>query len=308
MILTVTPNPALDITYLVPQLHPGTTNIVSSVRTRAGGKGINVASVLADLGESAAAVTTYAGFTGAQLRENLSARGLRTRLVEIPGQTRRTVAIVADDGSVTLFNEPGADLRHGDWEALVGALERELAAGATKVVVASGSLPPAAPRDGYAQIVAAAHRGGARCLVDAGGDALLASLAAGPDLVKPNRREAAEATGAWDVGLAAARLHAAGAGAVAISDGPAGVFLRTTSGATHHARLREALSGNPTGAGDALAAALSLGLAQSGDDIDWEQALRFGVAVSAAAVLQDVAGHVDPGDVDRLLALTTTRC
>ena len=105
MILTVTLNPAWDVTYRVPRLTRHTSHRVGSVLQRPGGKGLNVARVLHVLGEPALATGLAGGATGALLRAALE---IPHDFAEIAGETRRTVTVV--DGDATVFNEPGPDV------------------------------------------------------------------------------------------------------------------------------------------------------------------------------------------------------
>ena len=301
MILTVTANAALDITYDVPHLQRHASHRVGRVRQRAGGKGVNVASVLAALGHEVLATGLAGGGVGGELRADLDVRGIPHDFVEVAGASRRTVNVVSvDEGDATIFNEPGPEIAPAEWRRLLARLEELLAEHEVSVLVASGSLPPGVPVDGYAQVVRAGRRAGVRTILDAEGEPLLAALAAGPDVVKPNRHELRAATGAEVLLAGAAALQRNGARDVVVSDGPRGLLLVPTTGPVLRGRLGEALGGNPTGAGDALVAGLAAGLS---DDDGWHGILARGVAWSAAAVLQPLAGQVDPGDLDRLSRL-----
>jgi tagatose 6-phosphate kinase len=289
VILTVTPNAALDVTYHVPSLRPGASHRVTEVAVRAGGKGINVARVLHALGHDTL-VTGFAG--GRAIQEDLAAGGIRERLVELPAPARRTVTIVStEDGSATAFNEPGPVVSISDWTRLAG--EFHALAERAEVVVLSGSLPPGLPSDAYAQLIGTTPR---PVILDTSGTALLDGLPAGPHLVKPNADELREATGTADPVAAAGHLRERGAGAVVASLGQDGLLAVTPDG-VWRARPRP-LSGNPTGAGDACVAALAAGLAAGAD---WPALLADAVALSAAAVACPLAGDVDL-DIYRRLA------
>lgn len=109
MILTVTLNTALDLTYRVPALRPGASHRVTEVTERPGGKGVNVARVLAALGHEVTVTGFTGGLTGRLLRERLTATpGLTDALLPVSGTTRRTVAVVDErSGTTTQLNEPG---------------------------------------------------------------------------------------------------------------------------------------------------------------------------------------------------------
>ena len=308
MIVTLTPNPALDITYAVPAVVLGDSHRVGSVSERAGGKGLNVASVLTAMGHRAVAVAPVGESDAALFAADLDARRVPHRLVGSPVPTRRSVAVTEASGRATLLNEAGVAQSRRVWERVADEVAA-LAPGAG-VLTISGSLPPGTDPDLVRHLVALAHEGGLRVVLDVSGIHLSKALGAGPDLVKPNRVEAAvtlSGLGRGEVPTvpgAARALVAAGARAAVVSDGSDGLVL-VHDDTSLRARLPRSVSGNPTGAGDALTAALATdidlaGALPQGRDA-WAAALRRGVAWSAAAVLQPVAGAVDPADVDRLL-------
>jgi len=278
VILTVTPNTALDVTYTVDGLRPGGVHRVRDVRHRAGGKGVNVARVLHTLGADVRAILTAGGATGTAVVSDLAAAHVPVAAVPIGGETRRTTTVLADDGSVTLLNEPGPRLTEDEWQTLAAAVR----AREPDVLVCSGSLPPGA--GGYAELL-----GDAPSILDTSGEALLAGLAGRPSVIKPNADELREVTGLSDPVTAANELRKAGAGAVVVSLGPEGLLAVTGSG-NWHATPSTVLSGNTTGAGDAVVAALALGLSRAEP---WPDILRRAVALSGAAVLGPLAGDVD---------------
>lgn len=290
MILTVTPNPAIDVTYDVGVLHPGTSHRVRTVCERPGGKGVNVARVLHQLGRDALAAGLVAGETGERLRVELAADGVPTRFVALDhGATRRSVTVVAS-AEATVFNEPGPDVGAADWRRLIDVLADVEA----DVAVMSGSLPPGLTDETYADLCR--HLAPIPCLVDATGSALLAAAKAGAAMVKPNATELREATGVDDPLAGARQLMALGAQAVVVTSGGEGM-LAVTPGGCLRARLREPLTGNPTGAGDAAAAALAAGVAEQQS---WPERLREAVAWSAAAVPVPHAGAVDLPTLERI--------
>jgi tagatose 6-phosphate kinase len=280
MILTVTANPALDVTYRVATLVPHGTHRVTAVAERAGGKGLNVARVLHTLGVPVLATGLLGGATGSRVRALLSG-GPATSFVPIGGETRRTVA-VADDGDATGFWEPGPVVSVAEWAAFLRHFRSLVAA--ADVVVLSGSLPPGAPADGYATLIRLSGR--ARTILDTSGEALRHGLAAGPDVAKPN---AAELAAVLDGNGGPADARSLGARAVVVSHGPDGLVATTAAGAWR-SRPPYAVAGNPTGAGDACVAALARGLAAG---TPWPRRLSDAVALSAAAVAAPVAGAVD---------------
>ncbi|CAL9339448.1 1-phosphofructokinase [Streptomyces sp. DH-12] len=301
MILTVTLNVALDVTYGVDSLRPRTSHRVGSVHRRAGGKGVNVARVLAGRGRDVAVTGLVGGPTGALVREDLRAvPGLRDELVPVAGDSRQTVTVVSgDDGDATVFNEQGPQVSPREWRTFAerfAVLVRE-----ASVVTLCGSLPPGLPEDAYARLVRTAAGRGVLTVLDTSGAPLLDALGAGPDVVKPNAAELLAATGSEDAGAGAERLRALGARSVVVSSGPGGLLAVTPDG-RRRAVPPERLAGNPTGAGDACVAALAAGLA---DGAGWPAVLREAVALSAAAVVRPVAGEVDAAAYERLRTTVT---
>ncbi|GAA1414766.1 1-phosphofructokinase family hexose kinase [Catellatospora coxensis] len=300
MILTVTPNAALDVTYQVDALTPYATHRVATVAERAGGKGVNVARVLHGLGTPVLATGLAGGPTGQRLRELLVADDVAEAFLPVTGDARRTV-VVADRADATGFWEPGPIVSAAEWSAFTAHFAALL--GGVKVVVLSGSLPPGVPATAYAELLALAHAAGAATILDADGDPLRQGLRVQPDLVKPNAAELHALTGIRVDGPDAARavvaaLREQGAGDVVASLGGGGLVAVSADG-VWRARLAEPLTGNPTGAGDACVAALARGLLAGQP---WPERLRDAVALSAAAVLSPVAGTVDPAVYERLRA------
>ncbi|OKK13118.1 sugar kinase [Streptomyces sp. CB00455] len=296
MILTVTLNTALDVTYRVPRLLPHASHRVTAVCERPGGKGINVARVLAALGHEVTATGFAGGPTGAVVQELLArSPGVTDALVPCAGTTRRTLAVTDEtSGDTTQFNEPGPMITPAEWSRFLARYE-ELLAG-SRAVALSGSLPPGVPVGAYAVLVRAARAAGVPVLLDTSGEALRRGVAARPEMIKPNAAELAELTGSREPLPATRDARRRGAHAVVTSLGPAGLLAATPEGVWQAAPPR-ALSGNPTGAGDSAVAGLLSALAE---DLDWPSRLTRAVALSAATVAAPAAGEFDPGVYEEL--------
>ncbi|MGA5223977.1 1-phosphofructokinase family hexose kinase [Streptomyces koyangensis] len=301
MILTVTLNTAVDLTYHVPTLRQHTTHRVTETQDRPGGKGVNVARVLAQLGYPTTVTGFAGGPTGAWLREALSGEPhLRDALVPIGGTTRRTVAVVdAAGGNTTQFNEPGPTVTAAEWEALKKAYA-SLLPGAEAVALC-GSLPPGVPVGAYAHLIREARAAGVPVLLDTSGEPLRRGIAARPDLVKPNAAELADLTGTRDPRHAARAARRRGARAVVASLGAEGLLAETQTGAWRAAPPAP-VRGNPTGAGDSVVAGLLAGLAEGAD---WPDRLVRATALSAATVHASAAGEYDEAAYRDLAARIT---
>ncbi len=291
MILTVTPNPALDLTYAVRSVELGETHRVHVATARAGGKGLNVARVLHQQGHPVLALAVAGGLSGTELAAELAASGLPHHLEPVRGATRRTVALVDEaHGQTSIFNEYGENHTPAEWQHLKDAVFAALPGGSC--LVGSGSLPVGSDVVFFADLVSRARMGGVPTVIDTSGPALIAAARAGATVLKPNRHELAEATGDTDPVRAAGTLLEAGAGLVLVSLGEEGMLAvsHDQPGLPWRARLPRILSGNPTGAGDAAVAAVALCLASGNGDP--EAILRAATAWSAAAVLMPLAGEI----------------
>ncbi|MER6564988.1 1-phosphofructokinase family hexose kinase [Streptomyces sp. NPDC001093] len=296
MILTVTLNTALDLTYRVRSLRPHASHRVSEVIERPGGKGVNVARVLAALGHEVTVTGFAGGGTGRGVRERLAdVPGLTDALVPVAGATRRTIAVVDElSGDTTQLNEPGPLIAPAEWGAFLDRYE-ELLAGASAVALC-GSLPPGVPVGAYANLVRAARAAGVPVLLDTSGEPLRRAVAARPDLIKPNADELAELTGSHEPLRATQDARRRGAHAVVASLGPEGLLAVTPEGRWRAAPPARVL-GNPTGAGDSAVAGLLSGLVEG---LTWPDRLTRAVALSAATVRAPAAGEFDPAVYEEL--------
>jgi len=295
MIVTVTLNPSLDRTIEVDRLTRGAMIRTRSARLDPGGKGVNVSRALLAAGVPSTAVVTIGGPEGDQLRRLLSDEGLTVRAVPVHGHTRSNVAIAEPGGVVTKLNEPGGRLSAAELAEVAEVIAAESVAAGW--VAGCGSLPPGVPDDLYADLCARLTAAGIRVAIDSSGPALRAALPAGPDLVKPNREELAEAVGRpvgtlADVVTAARELRSLGARAVLVSLGADGAVLVDDDGVV----AGESPVDRPrstVGAGDALLAGfLAAGARGAG-------ALAEALAWGAAAVRLPASRMPRPADLRR---------
>jgi len=307
MILVVTLNPALDVTHEVRRADWAGVNRPHAVHVRPGGKGVNVARTLRALGAEVILAGLVGGGVGRELVSGLRESGIGIALTPVAGETRRTFTVVdTERGAAAVFNEPGPSVSAVEYREFLAGYERALAG--CSAVVLSGSLPPGVPADAYAGLIAAAAAHSVPAILDASGAALAHGAAAGPAVVKPNLAELGELSdrvlhrrGAPDaaaVAAAAGGLLAAGALAAVVSLGGHGLLAITRDG-NWHATPAGPVAGNPTGAGDAVVAALADGLVRQQD---WPERLRHAAALGAAAVAAPAAGEFGAEDYQRHLA------
>jgi tagatose 6-phosphate kinase len=309
-ILVVTLNPALDLTYELPLVDWDGVNRPAEVRSRPGGKGINVARTLHALGADVLVLGLAGGLTGQAVWSALAGTGVPGAFTEIAGESRRTLAVIdRDRGHTALFNEPGPRVSAAEYRALRARFQVELAASAA--VVLTGSLPPGLSAGSYAELTGIAAAAGVPVVLDAEGEPLLRGLAASPAVVKPNLAELSGAVGRRLTGpdstaraavaAAALELREAGAQAVVVSLG-AGGLLAVTGGGVWQAVHPGAVAANPTGAGDAVVAGLTHRLVLGHP---WAERLRHAVALGSAAAAAPVAGEFSQPDYEQALGEVT---
>ncbi len=285
MILTVTCNPAIDVTYTVDSLAPGEVHRVSSVVERPGGKGVNVARVLQQLGET----TTATGLADETFGAVVEASGVPAAFVPVLPKVRRTLVVHAA-GETTSLWEPGPAVD----PSAVTALEERVASllGTATALVVSGSLPAGVPVTLPATLGRSALARGVPVVLDLDDEPLRTAADGSGAVLVPNRDELfrlAGAAGTLDVVTAARDLSARSGAPVVVTLGADGMLAVTGDGCWH-AEVPERVEGNPTGAGDSAAAAIARGLTR-GDS--WPDIVADAVALSAAAVLAPVAGEVN---------------
>ena len=298
-ILTLTLNPALDLTVRLARLEPGEVNRSETLLTHAAGKGVNVAQVLADLGH----YVSVGGFLGAQNPEAFEAliasRGFGDAFIRVPGETRSNIKIAEQDGRVTDINAPGplvSEKAQAQLLKLIAVIGPEFDA-----VVVAGSLPRGVSPQWFQGLLETLKDLGLKVALDTSGQALRAGLKAAPWLIKPNTEELAEALDCptqtvAQQARAAAHLHAQGVEHVVVSHGADGVNWFSPNAALHATPPKVSVA-STVGAGDSLLAGMLHGLL-SGEAP--EQTLRRATAIAAMAVTQIGFGISDDAQLARL--------
>ncbi|MEF9673083.1 1-phosphofructokinase [Pseudomonas sp. PCH446] len=298
-ILTLTLNPALDLTVQLARLEPGQVNRSEAMQTHAAGKGLNVAQVLADLGHQ----LTVGGFLGdsnPQPFEALMARrGFVDAFVRVPGETRSNIKLAEHDGRITDLNGPGPLVSEQARQALLDKLD--LIAPGHDAVVVAGSLPQGVSPEWLQALLLRLKTLGLKVALDTSGAALRAGLAATPWLIKPNGEELAEAlqtpvTSVQSQAETAAQLHAQGIEHVVISHGAEGVNWFSSAQALQALPPKVKVA-STVGAGDSLLAGMLHGLLSAHSA---EQTLRTATAIAAQAVTQIGFGISDKAQLAQL--------
>jgi 6-phosphofructokinase 2 len=299
-ILTVTLNPALDMSARVPEMVAGQKLRLSDPVTEPGGGGVNVARVIHALGGQARAWVALGGGAGVHLAGLLAERGVTVVPYAAPGETRTNWAITDAAGQQFRLQLPGAD-----WpEGLGKAACKDICRHATGLVVVSGSLPPGLPAWFPADLVRAL--GPVRVLLDTSGAALDHVVSApnpGLFVLRMDDHEAAGLAGQALPDLAAAAgfaqsLQSKGiAQWVSVACGAHGNVIAGPEGATHTCRPPVVRVQSAVGAGDSFMGAFALAMAR---DHTMPDALRQGTAAAAAAVMTPATALCRAEDVARL--------
>ena len=290
LVITVTLNPAIDQTLSIPGFTVGQVNRVVESRADPGGKGVNVASCLSDLGVEVLA-TGFLGAENAALFESFFERKRITdRFVRLAGSTRVGLKIVdGQAGQTTDINFPGLSPTDQDLTEFLERIASLAVPGGWFVL--SGSIPPGVPDGLYATLIESIHARGAHAVLDTSGRALRQGLEALPEVVKPNAEELGELVGrALDspgaVLEAARSLLDRGIGRVVVSMGGSGaVFVE--NGQALLARPPRVTVRSTVGAGDAMVAGLVASLIE---DQSLEETARTATACGTLAVTRVGSG------------------
>ncbi len=300
MVLTVTLNPAIDKTYRTQELIAGHVNRMKSMENIPGGKGINVSKILCQYGCPVTATGFLGGYTGRWIEEKIRAMGIVCDFVEISGDTRCSMNVVANNGFVTEILEPGPHIG-GEDRLLFYEKYRRLVQ-ECGLVVLSGSASPGLPEDIYVELIAIAKAHDKRVILDTSLELLRKGVEEAPYLVKPNRRELEylaghRCSGQAEILDAARKLLDRGIAFVAVSVGEKGMYLLHEQRSLF-VRAPRVKTVNTVGCGDSACASFAMSLL-NGETM--EEMLCRAVAVSAASAATMESGSVSQELVEELM-------
>ncbi len=285
MIVTVTLNPAIDQTLVLDRFVAGDTLRVRSSRFDPGGKGINVSRVVRELGGQSVAMGFAPGGLGRYIEQTLKSEGIECDFVHTKGETRTNITIVDETRHMqTILSDPGPETDVRFVDQLLTKLRKRLKANDWLVV--AGSIPPPLSPGIYAEMISMARERRVYTVLDADGPALVAGVAAKPEMVKGNRRELERLLGRHlddeESTLEAARiLRGMTIRTAVVTRGREGAVAECDEGSWRSLAPRvRAVSA--VGSGDAFLAGVVHSLSRGGG---MEEALRLGVAAGTAAVL-----------------------
>jgi 6-phosphofructokinase 2 len=303
-IVTLTLNPALDISTSVIRLIPDHKLRCEEPRYDPGGGGVNVARVIRRLGGDVTAVFPAGGSSGATLERLLREEGVTSHVVLTRSATRENFHVFEEETKQQYrFILPGPPISRSTWQRCRSAVILE--SGSSKFIICSGSVPRGAPDDSYARLARHGKRTGAQVIVDSSGPALRSALRQGVYLVKPSLSELCQLTGrkleteASRIEVCRDLVAAGAARIIALTLGNHGALLVTHETTLRAKAVRIALK-TTIGAGDSFLAALVWSLTQGRPIAD---ALRMAVAAGASALLGPGTGLCIQEDIDRLTPL-----
>jgi 6-phosphofructokinase 2 len=307
-IVTLTMNPALDITTSVDTVRPTEKLRCAATRYDAGGGGINVAHIAHTLGGSALAVFPAGGATGGLVVKLLSDDGVPFVQIPIAASTRESFTVnESSTGRQYRFVLPGPQLTLREQAHCLGELR--IAAKSAEFVVASGSLPPGVQTDFYQRVADICRHLGARLIVDTSGGGLQ-HISSGVFLLKASLRELREcvgrplATEADQFAAAHELVNSGRAEVVLVSLGSDGALLATQHASQRFSAIPMA-GGSGVGAGDAMVAAITVGLCRGWPLV---KSVRLGIAAGAAMLTTPGTAACDRADVEKLFAQSAEPC
>ena len=285
MIYTVTFNPSLDYIVSVNDFQLGLTNRTDSELILPGGKGINVSTILMNLGIDSTAFGFAAGFTGEEIIREVEAMGIRSDFIKIDsGISRINLKLKNIDG--TEINGSGPEMSEEKIEELLRKLD---ILGEGDILVLAGSIPASMPADMYSTIMERLQHKNVTFIVDATKDLLINVLKYKPFLIKPNNHELGEL---FDVKLTTReevipygkKLQKQGARNVLISMAGEGAVLVAEDGSVYEAPAPKGTLVNAVGAGDSMVAGFTAGWIEKKD---YRHAFYMGVSAGSASAFSE---------------------
>ena len=286
MITALCLNPSLDRTVYVERLERGGTNRVLREQTVPGGKGVNVARMMASFGLPSRAALFLGREDERLMEETLSLWGCGMRSVMLDGALRDNIKVMDQSrGEITELNASGSPVNDRQLEAMEDLVIESAAQ--SRWLCLCGSLPPGCPEEYYARLIRGVRlrAPGCRIALDVSGESFRLALREGPDLIKPNLDELSAYTGyaiedADDARRGIEALRKGGAGDIILSMGARGARLYAGGAVLHASGLKVPVV-TTVGAGDAMLSGYIAGLEEG---LSRKEAFRLAAAAAAARV------------------------
>ncbi len=301
VVITVTLNPALDKTVILPFFAVGKVNRIAKMRIDPGGKGINVSKAIQSLGGQSLAMGILGGEPGWYIKKALDEMGIENDFLLVSEPTRTNLKIIDPElHTNTDINEPGLPADKKNINCIFDRLKEKVLPG--DIVVLAGKAPPGVEDSIFAQWIEQLHILGAKVYMDADGPLLFHGVTARPEMIKPNDEEFSRMMGRSfrsidEIAAAAQELLCRGIEKVVVSLGEKGALFIRQGSAVYAKGLKVPVK-STVGAGDTTMAALVLGDAR-GDP--WEKTIPFALAAGAASVMCEGTEAVSLEAVEALI-------
>lgn len=298
MILTVTLNPSVDMSYKLETFHIDASNRVKDVSKTAGGKGLNVSRVLKQLDQKVGATGFLGGSLGTFIKNELSESGIKDYFVNCQGATRNCIAVIHNGGKQTELLEGGPSIDPSEARDFMEKFRT--AVKEVDFVTMSGSLPQGLEKNFYNELLTIAHENDTSVLLDTSGVPLEKALhhKHKPFLIKPNETELADLLGKELVNDEVADVLKD----PLFEDVPWIVVTLGSDGAvvkhkekTYRASIPHVEAVNPVGSGDSVIAGLADGLSRG---LPAEELIKHALAMGVLNAMEEKTGHIDPAEVD----------
>lgn len=301
MILTVTLNPSVDISYQLDTFQVDGVNRVEHVRKSAGGKGLNVSRVLKQLGADVAATGFLGGSLGSFIRQQLTELAIVDYFVACDGDTRNCIAVI-HNGKQTEILEGGPTITA---ERALFLQQFQFSVEKAEIITISGSLPKGLASNFYHELLKIAAEAGKPVLLDTSGDALKHALTAEqkPFFIKPNEEELSALINEeieQEEALIAALSHSLFEGVfwIVVTLGANGALVKH-NGQVYRVDIPVVDAVNPVGSGDSVVAGFAHGLSMK---LPTEALIQYGITMGLLNAMEVQTGAIDPTKIDEYAA------
>ncbi|MBY7142872.1 hexose kinase [Virgibacillus sp. NKC19-3] len=298
MILTITLNPSVDISYKPNTFTLDSVTRVKDVSKTAGGKGLNVSRVLQQLGESVAATGFLGGSLGKFISKEITAQGIQDYFIGIDGETRNCIAII-HDGQQTELLEAGPTILEQEETRFLNTFSEY--ARQAEIVTISGSLPQGLAIEFYQKIIEIATSYDSPVLLDTKGELLKSTLKGKikPYLIKPNQDELGDLFGRKlidesDVVKALKSELFLDVPWIVVTLGADGAFVKHKN-MLYRVYIPPIDAINPVGSGDSVIAGFAAGISRGYTD---KNLIKFGLAMGVLNAIEEKTGYVDPENIE----------
>lgn len=302
MILTITLNPAVDISYKLDKLSIDTVNRCDNIIKTCGGKGLNVTRVISLLGKKVCATGLLGGPNGQFIEENLNNKHISNDFQKISGETRHCIAILHGKNQTEILEDGPVISENEKKKFLVKC--QELFKN-TDIIVASGSLPKGLGNEFYGQLVNLAYKDGKKFLLDSSGEALKKALDYRPYLIKPNKEELSsllnkEISSEKNLIDALNDIKKYNIPYIVVSLGADGA-LALVKETIYKVTISKVKAVNPVGSGDAAMAGFSIAIA---NNFSVTKTLKFGCVLGTLNAMEERTGYVDQSKIEEFMKKT----